>query len=116
MTMERGRGRNLRTAVGITTLTILLLLACAGTAAGARWGVDDSGGANYTSIGAEVDAAVMPFYEETTHHHPSSFDHPPWIREGRDLRPPAPERIRRARVVHTSANPPEEEWKRTFGG
>ncbi|CAD7774994.1 MAG: hypothetical protein KBONHNOK_00770 [Candidatus Methanoperedenaceae archaeon GB50] len=46
----------LRTAVGITTLTILLLLASACTAAGVTWVVDDSGGASFTSIQAAVAA------------------------------------------------------------
>ncbi len=41
-----------RIAVGITTLAIPLLLACAGTAAGATWVVDDSDGADFTSIQA----------------------------------------------------------------
>ena len=44
-----------RITVGITTLTILLLLACAGTAAGATtWTADDDGGAgvDYMSIEA----------------------------------------------------------------
>ena len=30
--------------------------------------------------------------------------------------PHAFESIRRARIVHASANPPEEEWNRTSGG
>ncbi|CAD7777102.1 hypothetical protein AIOGIFDO_02077 [Candidatus Methanoperedenaceae archaeon GB37] len=33
MVIENARGRNFRTTIGITTLAILLLLACAGTAA-----------------------------------------------------------------------------------
>jgi len=68
------------------------------------------------------DAAVTPFYENTTHHHLLAFDHPPQIREGRDFHSPVtPVGIRRdtkAHVVHSSgSNPaPEEEWCRTFGG
>jgi len=48
-----------RIAVGMTTLAIPLLLASAGTAAGARWIVDDScgTGVDYTTIQAAVDAA-----------------------------------------------------------
>ena len=42
----------LRITVGMTTLAILLLLACAGTAVGATWVVEDSGGADFTSIQA----------------------------------------------------------------
>ncbi|CAD7769060.1 Periplasmic copper-binding protein (NosD) [Candidatus Methanoperedenaceae archaeon GB37] len=112
MIAESSRGRNLRTAVGITTLTILFMLASAGTALGARWIADDSSGAdvNYTTIQA-VDAGAIPPYEDARHqHHLSSFDLPPSI-----LHTPAPER-RRARALHTPADPPEEEWKKAFSG
>ncbi|CAD7777298.1 Periplasmic copper-binding protein (NosD) [Candidatus Methanoperedenaceae archaeon GB50] len=48
-----------RIPVGMTTLAISLLLACAGTAAGATWVVDDDGGVgvDFTTIQAAVDAA-----------------------------------------------------------
>ncbi|MHC1572322.1 MAG: NosD domain-containing protein [Methanosarcinales archaeon] len=116
MTTENARGRNLRTAVGVTTLTILLLLAFAGTALGAIWIVDDSGDPSLTSIEATVDAGVIPLYEDARHHHLSSFDLPPSIREGKSLHTPAPMGIRRARALHTSADPPEDEWKKAFSG
>ena len=66
------------------------------------------------------DEAVMPFYENTTHHL-FSFDRPPQVKEGKVFHSHAPEGIRRdlnTHVVHTSgSNPaPEEEWNRTFGG
>jgi len=77
--------------------------------ASARWHVE--GG---ESVHAAVDAAVMHSYENTTHHHLFSFDHPPQIREGRVFHSPVtPERIRRdmnAHVVHSSgSNPAPEE-------
>jgi len=114
MIAESSRGCVFRIAVGVTTLAVLLLLAFAGTALGARWIVDDSGGVSLTSIEARVDAGVLHLYEDVRHqHHLSSFDLLPSIREGKSLHPPAPER-RRARVLHTSADPPEEEWKKAF--
>ena len=45
----------LRTILSAGVLAVLL--ACAGTAAGAIWVVDDDGGADYMSIQAAVDAA-----------------------------------------------------------
>jgi len=67
------------------------------------------------------DEAVTPFYENTTHYHLFSFNHPPQVKEGKGFHSHAPEGIRRdmnAHAVHTSgSNPaPEEEWNRTFGG
>ena len=115
MTTENARGRNLRTSAGITTLTILLLLASAGTAAGARWRVDDSGGASLASIEARVDAGVLPPYKDARYHL-SSFDLLPSIREGKSLHTPAPMGIRRARALHTPADLFEEGLWRTFGG
>ncbi|MCD6207626.1 MAG: hypothetical protein J7J06_06500 [Methanosarcinales archaeon] len=47
----------LRTILSAGVLAVLLVLACAGTAAGATWVVDDDGGADFTSIQAAVDAA-----------------------------------------------------------
>jgi len=44
MIIENYRGRTYRIALEIPALVILLLLTCAGTAAGATWVVDDSGG------------------------------------------------------------------------
>jgi len=67
----------------------------------------------HAAVGSE---AVTPSYENTTPHHLLPFDHPPQMKEGRVFHSHAFESIRRARVVHTLANPPEEEWKRTFGG
>ena len=46
----------LRTILSAGVLAVLLL-ACAGAAAGATWVVDDGGGADFTSIQAAVDAA-----------------------------------------------------------
>ena len=46
----------LRTAI-FRAGVLAVLLACAGTAAGATWVVDDDGGADFTSIQAAVDAA-----------------------------------------------------------
>ena len=69
------------------------------------------------SVHAAGDEAVMPSYENTTHRHLFPFEHPPEVKEGRIFHSPVtPESIGRARIVHTSANPPEEEWNRTFGG
>ena len=50
---------DLRTILSAGVLAVLLLLARAGTAAGATWIVDDDGGAgvDYTTIQAAVDAA-----------------------------------------------------------
>jgi len=45
-----------RLSAGVPAV-LLLVLACAGTAAGATWVVDDDGGADYTSIRVAVDAA-----------------------------------------------------------
>ena len=45
----------LRTILSAGVLAVLL--ACAGTAAGATWVVDDGGGADFASIQAVVDAA-----------------------------------------------------------
>jgi len=47
----------LRTILSAGVLAVLLVLACAGTAAGATWVVDDDGGADFVSIQAAVDAA-----------------------------------------------------------
>ncbi|RZB28608.1 MAG: hypothetical protein AEth_01868 [Candidatus Argoarchaeum ethanivorans] len=45
----------LRTSFSAGVLAVLLVLACAGTAAGATtWVVDDSGGADFVSIHAEA--------------------------------------------------------------
>ena len=96
---------------GICVAFVLLGVFAGVSLASARWHVEEG-----ELVHAVVDAAVIPFYENTTHHHLSLFDHPPQLREGRDFHSHAPERIRRARVVHTSANPPEEEWNRAFGG
>jgi len=82
--------------------------------ASARWHVGEGG-----SVHAAGDEAMTPFYHENTmHHHLLPFDHPPQIKEGWDFHSHVHERIRRARVVHTSGpNPaPEEEWDRTLGG
>ncbi|RJS74549.1 hypothetical protein CW714_01405 [Methanophagales archaeon] len=85
--------------------------------ASARWHV----GERESVHAAAGDAAVTPSYENTTHHHLFSFEHPPEVKEGRVFHSHAPEGIRRdmdAHVVHISgSNPaPEEEWNRTFGG
>ena len=40
----------LRTIFSAGVLAVLLVLACAGTAAGATWAVDDDGGADFTSM------------------------------------------------------------------
>ena len=45
---------DLRTILGAGVLAVLML-ACAGTAAGATWVVDDDGGAGY--VGTQVEAA-----------------------------------------------------------
>jgi hypothetical protein len=48
----------LRTMIfGAGVLAVLLVLACAGTAAGATWGAGDDGSADFASIQATVDAA-----------------------------------------------------------
>ncbi len=46
----------LRTILSAGVLAVLLVLACAGTAAGATWVVDDDGGADYA--GVQVEAAA----------------------------------------------------------
>jgi len=95
-------------------VAFVLLGAFAGVSvalASARWHVEEG-----ESVHAAVDNAVMPSYENTTHHL-FSFEHPPEVKEGRVFHSSVtPESIRRARVVHASANPPEEEWTKTFGG
>jgi len=60
------------------------------------------------------DEAVMPFYRENMPHHLFPFDHPQ-IKEERNFHSPLAQGIRGERVAH-SANPPEEEWNKTFGG
>ena len=47
---------DLRTILSAGVLAVLLVLACAGTAAGATWVVDDDGGADYA--GVQVEAAA----------------------------------------------------------
>jgi len=48
------------------------------------------------------------------------FDCYPWIKDDRDLNPPADEIIGEGvnkNLIHvTASNPPEEEWNKTFGG
>ncbi len=92
-------------------VAFVLFSAFAG-AASARWHVGE-GESVHAAVG---DEAVMPSYENTTHHHLFSFEHPPEVKEGRVFHSHAPESIGRARIVHSSANLPEEEWNRTFGG
>jgi len=41
---------DLRTILSAGVLAVLLVLACAGAAAGATWVVDDDGGADFASI------------------------------------------------------------------
>ncbi|MCW3135441.1 MAG: hypothetical protein N2V77_00645, partial [Canidatus Methanoxibalbensis ujae] len=60
------------------------------------------------------DEAVMPFYRENISHHLFPFDHPQ-IKEKRNIHLPPAHEIRGERVAYL-ANPPEEEWNRTFGG
>jgi len=60
------------------------------------------------------DEAVMPFYRENISHHLFPFDLPP-IKEERNFHSPLAQEIRGERVAHL-ANPPEEEWNKTFGG
>ena len=61
------------------------------------------------------DEAVMPFYRENmSPHHLFPFDHPQ-IKEKRNFHSPLAQGIREERVFHL-ANPPEEEWNKTFGG
>jgi len=60
------------------------------------------------------DEAVMPFYRESMSHHLFPFDHPQ-IKEERNFHSPLVQGIRGERVAHL-ANPPEEEWNKTFGG
>ena len=92
-------------------VAFVLFSAFAG-AASARWHVGE-GESVHAAVG---DEAVMPSYENITHHHLFSFEHPPEVKEGRVFHSHAPESIGRARIVHSSANLPEEEWNRTFGG
>ncbi|MEA1864434.1 MAG: hypothetical protein U9N46_04450 [Euryarchaeota archaeon] len=47
----------LRTILSAGVLAVLLVLACAGAAAGATWVADDDGGADFASIQAAVNAA-----------------------------------------------------------
>jgi len=60
------------------------------------------------------DEVVMPFYRENMSHHLFPFDLPP-IKEERNFHSPLAQGIRGERVAHL-ANPPEEEWNKTFGG
>ena len=60
------------------------------------------------------DGSVMPFYRENMSYYLFPFDHPQ-IKEERNFHSPLAQEIREKRVTH-SANPPEEEWNRTFGG
>ena len=60
------------------------------------------------------DEAVMPFYRENMSHHLFPFDLPP-IKEERNFHSPLAQGIGGERVAHL-ANPPEEEWNKTFGG
>jgi len=60
------------------------------------------------------DEAVMPFYRENMSHHLFPFDHPQ-IKEERNFHSPLAQGIGGERVAHL-ANPPEEEWNKTFGG
>jgi len=46
----------LRTILSAGVLAVLLVLACAGTAAGATWVVDEDGGAGY--VGTQAEAAA----------------------------------------------------------
>jgi len=99
-------------------MCVAFVLFSAFAGAASAWHVGE-GESVHAAVG---DAAVMPSYENTTHHHLLAFDHPPQIKEGRDFHSPVtPEGIRRdmdAHIVHTSGSnqAPEEEWNRTFGG
>ena len=103
---------------GMCVAFVLFSFSAFAGAVSARWYV----GEGELVHAAVRDEAVVPSYEDTTHHHLFSFEHPPQVKEERDFHSPVtPEGIRRdmnAHVVHISgSNPaPEEEWNRTFGG